>query len=80
MLAAVLMLFVVSVVTFAIFFLVPRLAGATADDMASRYAGKTANAAQLSKSNVRYCSSTARAIPWYRSANARRTTVMWIGR
>ena len=41
------MLFVVSVVTFAIFFLVPRLAGATADDMASRYAGKTANAAQL---------------------------------
>jgi len=47
LLAAVLMLFVVSVVTFAIFFLVPRLAGATADDMASRYAGKTANAAQL---------------------------------
>jgi peptide/nickel transport system permease protein len=47
LLAAVLMLFVVSVVTFAIFFLVPRLAGATADDMASRYAGKTAGAEQL---------------------------------
>jgi len=47
LLAAVLMLFVVSVVTFAIFFLVPRLAGATPDDMASRYAGKTADAAQL---------------------------------
>ena len=46
-LAAVLMLFVVSAVTFAIFFLVPRLGGATADDLASRYVGKTANAAQI---------------------------------
>jgi peptide/nickel transport system permease protein len=45
--AAVLMLFVVSVITFAIFFLVPRIAGATPEDLASRYVGKTANAAQV---------------------------------
>jgi peptide/nickel transport system permease protein len=47
LLAAILMLFVVSVVTFAIFFLVPRIAGASADDLASRYAGKTADPAQI---------------------------------
>jgi peptide/nickel transport system permease protein len=47
LLAAVVLLFVVSVVTFAIFFLVPRLAGATPEDMASRYVGKSADAAQL---------------------------------
>jgi peptide/nickel transport system permease protein len=47
LLAAVLLLIVVSMVTFAIFFLVPRLAGATAEDMASRYVGKSADAAQL---------------------------------
>ena len=41
------MLFVVSVVTFAIFFLVPRLGGATSDDLASRYVGKSANAAEI---------------------------------
>ena len=40
------LLVIVSMVTFAIFFLVPRLAGATADDLASRYAGKTAGAEQ----------------------------------
>jgi peptide/nickel transport system permease protein len=47
LIGAVLMLFVVSIVTFAIFFLVPRLAGATPDDLASRYVGKTANAAEI---------------------------------
>ena len=46
-LAAVFLLFVVSIVTFSIFFLVPRLAGASADDLASRYVGRTANAAQV---------------------------------
>ncbi|MGZ4638777.1 MAG: ABC transporter permease [Actinomycetes bacterium] len=45
--AAVILLFVVSAVAFAIFFLVPRLAGATADDLASRYVGKSAGAAQI---------------------------------
>lgn len=47
LLAAALLLLVVSMVTFAIFFLVPRLAGATADDLASRYVGKSANAEQV---------------------------------
>ena len=41
------MLFVVSAATFAVFFLVPRFAGATADDIASRYAGKSAGRAQI---------------------------------
>ncbi|MEU7000832.1 ABC transporter permease [Nonomuraea sp. NPDC046570] len=40
---AVLMLLVVSVVTFAIFFLVPRIAGATPEAFASRYVGRTAS-------------------------------------
>jgi peptide/nickel transport system permease protein len=47
LIAAVLLLIVVSMVTFAIFFLVPRLAGATPEDMASRYVGKTANTQAL---------------------------------
>ncbi len=45
--AALGLLVVVSIVTFSIFFLVPRLAGASADDLASRYVGKTAGAAQV---------------------------------
>jgi peptide/nickel transport system permease protein len=45
--AAVILLFVVSAVAFCIFFLVPRLAGASADDMAARYVGKGVGAAQL---------------------------------
>ncbi|WP_020660003.1 ABC transporter permease [Amycolatopsis benzoatilytica] len=45
--AAVFMLFVVSVATFAIFFFIPRLAGASADDLASRYVGKTAGPQQI---------------------------------
>jgi peptide/nickel transport system permease protein len=47
LLGAVLLLFVVSVVTFGIFFLVPRLAGASPEDLASRYVGKTASAEQV---------------------------------
>jgi peptide/nickel transport system permease protein len=45
--AAVLLLILVSMVTFAIFFLVPRLAGSSADDLAARYSGRTADAAQI---------------------------------
>ena len=45
--AAVGLLIAVSMVTFGIFFLIPRLAGATADDLASRYVGKSADAAQV---------------------------------
>jgi peptide/nickel transport system permease protein len=44
---AVFMLAIVSMITFAIFFLVPRLAGATADDLAARYVGRTATAEQV---------------------------------
>jgi peptide/nickel transport system permease protein len=47
LLASVVLLFIVSVVTFAIFFLVPRLAGASPEDLASRYVGKTAGTAQI---------------------------------
>jgi peptide/nickel transport system permease protein len=47
LIGAVILLFIVTAVTFAIFFLLPRLAGATADDIASRYAGKSANASQI---------------------------------
>jgi len=45
--AAVVILALVSFITFTIFFLVPRLAGAGADDLASRYVGKTADAEQV---------------------------------
>jgi peptide/nickel transport system permease protein len=45
--AAIILLFVVSMVVFAIFFLVPRLAGATPEDLASRYVGRTAKAEDL---------------------------------
>ncbi|MGW1200189.1 ABC transporter permease [Streptomyces sp. NPDC002536] len=41
--AAVLLLLVVSAVTFAIFFLVPRIAGQTVDQLAAQYVGKDAN-------------------------------------
>jgi peptide/nickel transport system permease protein len=41
--AAVILLLVVSAVTFAIFFLVPRLGGQTTDQLATQYVGKDAN-------------------------------------
>lgn len=40
--AAVALLFVVSVITFSIFYLVPRLAGATPESLATRYVGRAA--------------------------------------
>ncbi len=45
--AAVILLLIVTAATFVIFFLVPRLAGATPDDLASRYVGKSGDAAQI---------------------------------
>jgi peptide/nickel transport system permease protein len=42
--AALVLLFTVSVVTFAIFFLVPRWAGATSETLATRYVGRAATA------------------------------------
>ncbi|HEV7451408.1 MAG TPA: ABC transporter permease [Pseudonocardiaceae bacterium] len=43
MIAAVILLLIVTAATFAVFFLVPRLAGATPEDLASRYVGRTAS-------------------------------------
>ncbi|MEH0546981.1 ABC transporter permease [Streptomyces sp. B21-105] len=45
--AAVLLLLVVTAVTFAIFFLLPRLAGQTADQLAQQYIGKSPSAADI---------------------------------
>ena len=53
LIGSVILLFVVTAVTFAIFFLLPRLAGATADDIASRYAGKSASPEQIHAIAVR---------------------------
>ncbi|MEO3814482.1 ABC transporter permease [Sphaerisporangium sp. B11E5] len=44
---AVAMLAIVSMITFGIFFLVPRLAGATSESLAARYVGRTAGAEQI---------------------------------
>ncbi len=52
LIAAVILLFVISAVAFAIFFLVPRLAGASADDLAGRYVGKSAGKAQIHEAAV----------------------------
>jgi peptide/nickel transport system permease protein len=43
LIAAVILLLIVTAATFVIFFLVPRLAGATPEDLASRYVGRTAS-------------------------------------
>ncbi|MFN2535965.1 MAG: ABC transporter permease [Pseudonocardiaceae bacterium] len=43
MIAAVILLLIVTAATFGVFFLVPRLAGATPEDLASRYVGRTAS-------------------------------------
>ncbi len=53
LIGAVVLLFIVSAVTFAIFFLVPRLGGASADDLASRYVGKSAGAVQIHETAVK---------------------------
>jgi peptide/nickel transport system permease protein len=47
LMAAVALLFVVSFVTFAIFFFLPRVVGATPEDLASRYVGRTAGPEQI---------------------------------
>jgi len=52
-LGAILLLVVVTMATFAIFFLVPRLAGATTDDLASRYVGKSGDAQQIHQMAVK---------------------------
>jgi peptide/nickel transport system permease protein len=47
LIGAVVMLFIVSVFTFGIAFILPRIAGATAEDLASRYVGRTASPEQV---------------------------------
>jgi peptide/nickel transport system permease protein len=47
LIGALLMLIVVSMVTFAIFFLVPRWAGGSAENLAARYVGRTADATEI---------------------------------
>jgi peptide/nickel transport system permease protein len=47
LISAVVLLLVVTAATFAIFFLVPRLAGATPEGLASRYVGRTADEATM---------------------------------
>jgi peptide/nickel transport system permease protein len=53
LIGAVILLFVVSAVVFSIFFLVPRLGGASADDLAGRYVGKTAGSAQIHQTAIK---------------------------
>ncbi len=47
LLATVVLVIVISMITFAIFYLIPRLAGATPESMAARYVGRSPNPAQL---------------------------------
>jgi peptide/nickel transport system permease protein len=53
LIGAVLTLLVITAVVFAIFFLLPRLAGATSEDLASRYVGKTAGQEQIHEMAVK---------------------------
>ncbi|GAB3081935.1 ABC transporter permease [Intrasporangium mesophilum] len=53
LISAVVLLFIVTAVVFAIFFLLPRIGGATVEDLASRYVGKSAGAAQIHETAVR---------------------------
>jgi len=53
LIGAVILLFIVSAVVFSIFFLVPRLGGASDDDLASRYVGKSAGQEQIHQTAVK---------------------------
>jgi peptide/nickel transport system permease protein len=52
-LVAVMLLLVTTAAVFAIFFLIPRIAGATPDDLASRYVGKSAGPEQIHETAVK---------------------------
>ena len=47
LIGSLIMLLIVSMITFGIFFIIPRIAGATPESLASRYVGRTANQAQV---------------------------------
>ena len=53
LIAAIGLLFVVSVITFSIFYLVPRIAGAGPETLAARYVGRTATAATVQETAER---------------------------
>ena len=53
LITAVLLLLLITAVVFAIFFLVPRLAGATPDSLATRYVGRAAGQEQIHEVAVR---------------------------
>ena len=53
LLSAVVLLVIITAVTFAIFFLIPRIAGANADTLASRYVGRAAGQEQIHDVAVR---------------------------
>ncbi|HEY8473693.1 MAG TPA: ABC transporter permease [Natronosporangium sp.] len=53
LIGAVIMLLIVSMVTFSIFFLVPRLAGASAENFAARYVGRTAGQEEIAETAER---------------------------
>jgi peptide/nickel transport system permease protein len=47
LIGSVVLLIIISMITFGIFFIIPRFAGATPETLASRYVGRTANQAQV---------------------------------
>ena len=47
LIGSVVLLVIISIVTFGIFFVMPRIAGATPESLASRYVGRTASQAQV---------------------------------
>ena len=47
LIAAVFLLLIVTAATFVIFFVLPRIGGATVDDLASRYVGKSGSAEDI---------------------------------
>jgi peptide/nickel transport system permease protein len=53
LIGAVIMLFIVSAITFSIFFVVPRLAGGTPQDLAARYVGRTSSEQQVAEAAER---------------------------
>jgi peptide/nickel transport system permease protein len=69
-LGAVVMLFVVSVFTFGIAFIVPRIAGGSAESLASRYVGRTANQQQVAEAAERLGFNDALVVQYGRWAKA----------
>ncbi len=53
LIGSVFLLLIISIVTFAIMFIVPRIAGGSAESLATRYVGRTADAAQVAEATER---------------------------